>query len=294
MTRIVLYPYPRLDRSSAAWKGWSATLSDQSHPLEEVADNWDSNADLAFRVSVRVTPAALEAISLEVDEVRLVATVACRDTAYTATAEASLVSDGTGLGAEAVVRVLSRNVSESLELRSCLIGTRADSGSLARRILADGPESRVILNSSLDGFPTVAYSFDEQGQPAAPWRLVVEADDAEAPFAHSVRLELNQDNERTRALMRGNHDALTQSALIASITRVLIGTVARMTGDSADRRSFETITAKAPDSITAAAARAASQYLGMSLERAVLDYRMRPERFDYALAVGVGPLGGRR
>lgn len=294
MTRIALYPYPRFDRADVAWGGWAAALADHHQPLDQVADNWDANADLSLKISVHVSAEALARLSLSANGVKLVATVACRDTSYTATCEEPLRVEPTGLEAQALVRVRSRNVSERLDLRACLIASQPGEGQLARRILANGPDAQVALDSSLSGFPTVAYSFVARGLPSAPWRLVIDADDVEAPFAHSVRLELNEDNERVRALMAGKPDAFTDTALVASITRVLIGTVARMLDSSMEARSPETIAAEAPDSITAAAARASSQYLRLPLSSAIRDYRLRPERFEYALSSGVGLLEGGR
>lgn len=294
MSRVILYPYPRLDQKDVTWNEWTAQLDGRTIALEEIADAWDTDAKLTFGLQVSTSPEALRTAQADARLTRLVIAASCRDTAFTATSETGLISDGMTLTATAEVTVSGHDVSEALDLKAHLIAPLPDDAVwLNRRILADARPRRVALDSSLAGFPTVAFSFNSESVPDAPWRLVVSAEDAEAPFAHSVRLELNEDYALIRELLDGQISSLVQAELDSSISRVLIGTVARLMDSATDHRSPDDLAAEAPDSIAAAAERAAKQYLKKSLNAALKEYRLHPDRFEHALAGGTGLLNGR-
>ncbi|WP_432790469.1 hypothetical protein QYM46_01470 [Brevibacterium sp. K11IcPPYGO002] len=149
---------------------------------------------------------------------------------------------------------------------------------------------RLPLDTELDGFPTSSYSFDKEGMPAAPWRLVVSADELEAPFAHSIRLELNEDFAPVRKLISGNPDPHVVRELDAAIVRVLIATATRLSSTIADQKSVEEVAAEYPESVVAAAQRAAEHYLQMSLSAAVKSYRLTPEQHEYEVVAGTNLL----
>lgn len=294
MSRVVLYPYPRIHQNDITWNEWTAQLDGRTIDLEEIADAWDADADLTFGLHVSTSPEALETAQADKRLARLVVAASCRDTAFTATSEAGFISDGKVLTATAEITVPGHDVSEALDLKAHLIAPLPDGTSwLNRRIIADARPRRVALDSSLAGFPTVAFSFNAESVPDAPWRLVVIADDAQAPFAHSVRLELNEDYTLVQELLDGQISSLVQAELDSSISRVLIGTVSRLMDSTSGHWSPEDLAAEAPDSIAAAAQRASKQYLKKSLNAALKDYRLQPERFEHALAGGTGLLKGR-
>ncbi|MGL3148953.1 hypothetical protein ACSS7Z_01205 [Microbacterium sp. A82] len=178
--------------------------------------------------------------------------------------------------------ISGHNVSQIIDLRADVIGKDDNEAWLSRRILAQGPQLRVPLDSDLIGFPTSSSSFEARGLPAAGWRLRVTADSLEAPFVHSVHLELNVDYPAVRRLIANRPDSATDAELNASITRVLIATVSRLWGDGDAR--LEDIAAEHPDSITAAAQRAAEQRAALSISEAVKQFRLRPEALEYAIA----------
>ncbi|WP_350270230.1 hypothetical protein AAFP32_00910 [Brevibacterium sp. CBA3109] len=192
--------------------------------------------------------------------------------------------------AEAELRIDGNVVSQVLTVRTELIGEDNSQPWLRRRIVAEGPTLRVPLDAELDGFPTSSYSFDKEGMPEAPWRLVVSADELEAPFAHSVRLELNEDFAPVRKLIGGNPELYVVRELDATIVRVLIASAARLSSTDARDKTLEEVAAEYPDSIAAAAQRASEQYLQMSLSAAIKSYRLTPDKHDYEVAVGTNLL----
>lgn len=284
MSKIVLYPYPRLH--DVTWGEFRTSLEDKECQLTEVSDIWDANAQLTFSISVQTRMRDFLQAGADFSTARLVIDVHSRDNAITLTNEARFIKDLDTLSASVTISLPGQVVSEELELHAYIIGPAGDEPWLSRRILADGPQTRVALNSELAGFPTDAFSFANAGIPDAPWRLVITSDDAESTFAHSIRLELNEDYQLVRDLMDGKANQAVSVQLVASITRVLIGTVARMLEGSNDGRSAETVADEAPDSIAAAASRASQYYLGAPLNSAVHDYLLQPERFEYSLACG--------
>lgn len=293
MAKLILYPYQRLDAADLSWSPWTATISGNATSLDAIADAWDANAELAFRIAVAVSGSGFERCGVAPDNARLVVSASCKDTAYTTVEEATFARSGQELVAEAAVTVPGQVVSESVELHAHVISRGTGPRWLARRILSERATERIALDSAIVGFPTVAFSFEEHHLPAAPWRLVVDADDAESVFAHSIRLELNEDLGPVRRLMEGASDPHVNRELVASITRVLIGTVSRLLDGTSESRSAAQIAAEAPDSIAAAAARAAAQHLRKPLNDAVQEYRRQPERFEASLAAGTGLLGDR-
>lgn len=293
MSRLVLYPYPRLSASAVEWTAWSASIDGRAVEIDDIVEIWDADALLSLRVGVRVTKQAADEADVPAADMRLVASISCKDTALTVESEAGFAIDSDEVSAAVEVTVPGCGISEALEVRSRVIAPVPGVAWLSRRVLAECSPRRIPLNSELDGFPTVAFSFASEGLPDGPWRLIVIADDAEATFAHSVRLELNEDYALVRELMEGRTSAFVEAELEASIARVLIGTVSRLLSGSSDPRTPDVIAAEAPDSLAAAAARASRTYLHVSLSSAVAEHRQQPERFEYALAAGVGILRGR-
>ncbi|VEW10776.1 Uncharacterised protein [Brevibacterium casei] len=288
MTKQRLFPYARLSSSDLDWGKWALRLNRSQTSESTVSDDWDSNAELSIGISVLVRSSALS--SLAVRNPKLVLTVSCPSTAYSASIDAQLQLGQSSMTAEAELQVDGKVVSQVLTVRTQVIGEDKAHPWLRRRIIAEGPILRLPLDTELDGFPTSSYSFDREGMPAAPWRLVVTADELEAPFAHSIRLELNEDFAPVRKLIGGNPEAHVIRELDATIVRVLIATAARLSSTIADRRTLEEVAGEYPESIVAAAQRASEQYLQMSLPAAIKSYRLTPEKHDYEVVAGTNLL----
>lgn len=280
MTTRRLYPFPRLIPSDVVWLDLSTTLDGELVGIDDLADQWDVNSTISFEVSARINRSAVEAMGVTAPSLTL--TVTCADTAYCVSADALLTGSGEFVSSTARVNVAGDTVSQSMDVRADVIGRDDSAAWLRRRILAQGPQLRVPLESDLIGFPTSSSSFEARSLPAAGWRLRVTADSLEAPFVHSVHLELNVDYAAVRRLINNKPDMATDAELNASITRVLIATVSRLWGDGEAR--LEDIAAEHPDSIAAAAQRAAEQRAALSLSEAVKRYRLRPEELEYAIA----------
>lgn len=294
MSKVQLFPYPRLSSTTTKWSEWEVSVDSKRYPLEQVGDHWDANSALSIRIAVIIGLSDLASIQANLGAVQLIAAASCRDTAFTITRATPLVADATTASGSATISIPGHKISQLLELNAYLtspVDSIATSTSwLDRRIIADGPHIRMPLASELDGFPTVAYSFDKAGIPDAPWRIVVLADHLEAAFTHSVRLELNDDYPLVRDLMDGSASTPVTDELIASITRVLLSTVAKIRQNSTESRSLQELAAEEPDSIVAAAQRAAMQYLKLPIDKAVQELTLRPERLEHLIASGVGIL----
>lgn len=288
MTTRKLYPFPRLTPSDIVWLGWSATLDGEVIEIDDLADRWDAISKISFEITARINRPVIEAMGITAPV--LTVTAACADTAYSMSTDALITGSGELISTTAKVDVAGHAVSQMIDLRADVVGKDASASWLSRRILAQGPQRRVPLDSDLIGFPTSSSSFETRGLPAAPWRLRVTADSLEAPFVHSVNLELNVDYPSVRRLINSKPDAQTEAELNASITRVLIATVSRLWGEGEAR--LEHIAAEHPDSIVAAAQRAAEQRAALSVSEAVKRYRLRPEELEYAIASRQRILGG--
>lgn len=288
MTKQRLFPYPRLGASDLDWGAWTLRLNGSQTAESTISDDWDSNAELSLGISVRVRTSQLG--HLAVRNPKLVLTVNCSSTAYSASVDAQLQFGQSSMTAEAELQIDGKVVSQVLNVSTQVIGEDQTHPWLRRRIIAEGPILRLPLDTELDGFPTSSYSFDREGMPAAPWRLVVSADELEAPFAHSIRLELNEDFAPVRKLIGGNPDPHVVRELDATIVRVLISTAARLSSTISDQRTLEEVAAEYPESIVAAAQRASEQYLQMSLPAAIKSYRLTPEKHDYEVIAGTNLL----
>lgn len=288
MTKQRLFPYPRLAAGDLSWGIWNIRLNGAQASESEISDDWDSNAELSLGISVRASTDRLN--SLAVRNPKLVLTVNCPSTAYSVSRDAQLQLGKSSMTAETELRIDGNVVSQVLTVRTEIIGEDNSQPWLRRRIVAEGPTLRVPLDAALDGFPTSSYSFDKEGMPGAPWRLVVSADELEAPFTHSVRLELNEDFAPVRKLIGGNPEPYVVRELDATIVRVLIATAARLSSTDARDRTLEAVAAEYPDSIAAAAQRASEQYLQMSLSAAIKSYRLTPDKHDYEVAAGTNLL----
>lgn len=293
MSRTVLFPYPRLSAGEVRWSNWTITVDSHQTEVNEVSDKFDADSVVIIQISATLDLASLPDVGVERAHARLLLYVACRDTAFSVSAETHFVEDATTATASASVSLEGRAISQALDLAAHVIGPLdppCEHAWLSRRIIAVGPNARVPLDSDLTGFPTAASSFSESGIPDAPWRIVVTADDLATPFAHSVRLELNEDYPAIRDLMDGKGTSIVHDELNASIARVLISTVSALSSSSPLLGSLEHVSAEEPDSITAAAQRASKQFLNLNLSAAVKELRVRPERFEYLLANGTGIL----
>lgn len=293
MAKFVLYPYQRFQASEVTWNDWSASLDGRGVRIEEVADNWDPKTQLRFSMEASIRSEALDAIGG--GRPKLVLTAASHDCAETFSASADFITSGVSLTAGAEVVVPGHAIAQSLELNArILLPVNGPSGTAAlnRRIVSEVAPTRVSLDSTLEGFPTSAYSFDKHRLPEAPWRLAISAEDLESPFSHSVRLHLNEDYAVVRGLIDGSPKKYVEQELTATIARVLIGTAARLAADDSQGRSLDAIAAEFPDSFAAGAQVAANRYLRKSLDAAASDYRKSPERFEYSIYGGVGSLKG--
>lgn len=280
MSKRQFYPFPRLVPSEIAWQKWSVSVDGEPIGVDDLADHWDANSLISFAISARISQEAMGAMGIT--EPLLAVTAACADTAHSVSMDAPAEVSGEALTATVELDVAGRNISQVIDLRADVIGHDDSASWLSRRIIAEGPRLRVPLESDLIGFPTSSSSFDTRGLPPAPWRIHVAADSLDVPFMHSVRLELNEDYPTIRRLINGKPDPGTDAELSASITRVLIATVSRL-WDGGEGR-LEDIAAEYPDSITAAAQRAAEQRASSSISDAVNRYRLRPERLEYDIA----------
>lgn len=303
MSKIRLYPYPRLDPAAVMWSPWKVTLDGKPVAIEEVADQWDPKALITVGIAVEVSPNVLSDVGA--DEAYLVMEVACRDTAYTAPSRVKLLtpegspSRGAAQQGSVSVTVPGVSVSQALDLKAKVLAAyspdpeKAAPGWLAQRVIAEATASRILLNSELAGFPTSAYSFKQQNIPDTPWRIVVSTNEPEAPFAHAVRLELNEDFPAIGQLIAGKPDPLITSELHSSIIRVLVGAVSHLIMDSSlGVQAAEKIAVEHPESITAAVQRIASQHLHLSLTEAITLYRSLPQSLEARIANSTGLLKG--
>lgn len=284
MTKQLLYPFPRIRTQDLEWGEWAIRINGVQVSETSIADEWDANSELVLGVSVRVRTDSLSRLNVEDPVLTLTAT--CPSTAFVIYAEAEFGAESSTKSAGAEVRIAGADVSQIVMVRPEIVGDDKSESWLRRRILAEGPSLRLPLDTELDGFPTSSYSFERRGMPEAPWRVVVSADELEAPFAHSIRLELNEDYAPVRKLIEGKPEPHLARELDATIVRVLIGTAARLSSGSGGEQSPDGVAAEFPDSIAAAAQRAAEQYLHLSLAGAVKSYRLTPENHEYEVATG--------
>lgn len=280
MSRRRLYPFPRLASGELVWTDWSVRLDGEAVEVGDLADRWDANSAISFEISIRISKQPMSRLSIR--GAKLAAIVACSDTALSTFADADLVDEGESLVGSTIIEVSGAEIAQELDVRAEVVGLDESAAWLARRIVAEGPKLRVALDSELVGFPTTSSSFDKRGILPAPWRISVTAEALDAPFVHSIRLELNEDYPSVRRLISGRPDAATDAELNASITRVLVATISRLWSEGDPK--LEEIAAEHPDSIAAAAQRAAEQRVTLSLSEAVSRFRLRPEELEYAIA----------
>lgn len=293
MSKVVLSPYPRLKTTSVEWSSWTATIDGREISLDQIADQVDVQSILSFSTSVSVPVSELDLFDFLWSRTELVLTISSNATAFTVSKSKFLVRTEATCHATVSVTVPAKLIAENLVLRAQLVSCASNTPWLSRLIIADAPLERLPLHSEQVGFPTVSYSFEQEGLPDTPWRLVVDADEADASFMHSVRLELNEDFPLVCEYLDGKSVPLISSQVTALIVRVLVGTVARLSSDNGEGRSPDDIASVAPDSIAASAARATQLYLGRSLNWAVEKYKTRPEVFEMALAAGTNIAIGR-
>lgn len=284
MSKQRLYPFPRIAAKELDWGEWDLRINGNQASYSSISDAWDASSELVLGISVRVSPDSLS--SLDIQNPKLAITATCPSTAFAIYADAELRSESSSATATAEVRIAGSDVSQVLVIRPEVVGDDQSQPWLRRRILGEGPSLRIPLDTEMDGFPTSSYSFDQRGMPEAPWRLVVSADELEAPFAHSIRLELNEDFKPVRKLIAGNPEPHVVRELDAAIVRVLIATAARLSSGRAEGRSPDDVAAEFPDSIAAAAQRASEQYLHLSLAAAVKSLRLTPQKHEYDVATG--------
>ncbi len=293
MSRVVLYPFPRLTHGSVAWGQWSFTANGRQTTGQDLCDVWDSNSELSFAMTATVDSSSAQSLGIRSPE--LIITVSCQETAYSVSRRSRLVHDKNRMSASCSLTVLGEDIAQSVQLRAQIVSAApaeelAEAPWMSRRIVAELPVATIPLSSDLTGFPTSAQSFRESNSLEAPWRVSVNATELSDSFANSVRLYLNVDFPLVRELIAGKPRPHVEVALSTSITQVLLNSARKLHDESEDGKSPSAVAAEYPESLAAAAERAAEQYLRMSLSEAVAEMRLRPDTFEYRLSAGVGAL----
>lgn len=294
MSRTLLFPFPRLRSTAVAWSDWRLVVDGHEVSANEFADAWDANSSI--EISRAVTLQKEETHRLRGGTPMLLLSVSCAETAFTAVAEEPFVATPTSLAASSSISFSGRNVSQKLTLRSQVIQSLVGHEGPVwtdRRIIADATPHEVGLDSELSGFPTTARSFAAAHLPDAPWEIKVTATDLSDSFSNTVRLYLNEDYPAIRELMDGRPKAQVEAELSASIARVLLQTSRRLWDAAPEGNNPDAVADEYPDSVAAAAQRAAKTYLRTTLTEAVDHVARRPETVEYKIASAAGILRGR-
>lgn len=255
----------------------------------QVSELWDANATIRFSVQVSVSHDSTVALASSGDP-SLVLSCSCRETALSVSNRTPLQRHGEVWLAETSLTVAGADIAEELALDAAIVAPLAHEEWLVNRIVAEKPAERVPLSQDQQGFPVSVVSFEAERKISAPWQLMINATDLTDTFTHSVRLLLNEDYPQVRELLDGKPSRTVKALLDQSIARELIATAARLARDST--RPIDDVPSEFPDSMAAAAARAADQYLETSLSDACRIYDTQPERLDYRLMSGTQLLVG--
>lgn len=291
MPKVLLHRYPRLAPGAVRWFGWVAGVDSTVVEPQKVAELWDANSELRFKVQVSVDEAAIRE-HLDDAACDLIATVSCRETAVTASARSLLARVGDVWTAEAEVTLCGADLAEELSLDAVLVAPFDGVDWLTNRVIAERRQERVPLNQYQQGFPVSVISFSAEKLSAAPWQLVINAADPSDAFLQSIRLLLNEDYPQIRELLDGNPSRIVKDLLDLSIARGLIATLGRLARDAT--RPLDDVSAEFPESVAAAADRVARKYLYMSLSEACRVHDDQPERLEYLLMSEVRLLEGER
>lgn len=289
MARIVLHRYPRLEQQAVHWSGWFADVDGQLVETRQVSELWDANSTLRFGVQVSVSHDSTVGLDSST-EPSLVLSCSCRETALSISNSTELQRHGEVWLAETWLTVAGADIAEELVLDATVVAPLAQEEWLANRIVAEKPSERVLLSQDQQGFPVSVVSFKAEKKLSAPWHLTINATDPTDAFTHSVRLLLNEDYPQIRELVDGKPSRTIKALLDQSIARELIATATRLARDST--RPIDEVPSEFPESMAAAAAKVADQYLGMSLSDACRMYEAQPERLDYRLMSGTHLLEG--
>lgn len=293
MSRVILYPFPRLPDAALRWSEWVITANGARVNAQELCDLWDANSELDFAVKVSIRLKLIAPLKLRHPE--LVLTVSCSESAFSCSQSARLIQDRDLASASTSVTVRGVDIAQSVQLRAQIIDAPPEAELalrpwMSRLVLAELPAVTVPLVSDLTGFPTSAQSFRKSNLPQAPWRIAVNATELSDSFSNSVRLYLNVDYPVVQELIDGKPRPYVETELSAAITRVLLSAARKLHDEGALNRAPSAIATEYPESVAAAAERASEQYLRMSLNEAISEMSLRPDSFEYRLAVGLGSL----
>ncbi|AZQ77089.1 hypothetical protein EJ997_06860 [Flaviflexus ciconiae] len=288
--RINLYPFPRID-SDVSWSPTSFLVNDEPVEKDDIAERWDCNSQLSVLTSVQVPSSVIQAMQLS--EIKLVLSVSCPSTSETSVEVSYPTVVAQKYSFQAVVTVGGHQIARKLNIRAMLVAPEGIESWLSRRILAELNES-INLESWVDGFPTIAMSFEENHRPRAPWSINVEATSLEDPFVHAFRLELNTDNLLVSDLIAGKNVPRVGNALDASILRVLIDTFRRLFKDSGRRQCLDDIVIEYPESVAAAANQASKDFLSRPITETLSLAEHRPDELETLINASTNLLGEKR
>lgn len=303
MSTISIHPYPRLDSNAVTWGNWILRHNDKLSSEFDLDRDWDVLSQLKVEIAVEVK---LPAGTLDTSQLynqldaplgskpTMHVLVACPETLATFEKRVSLEHEADKLRASANVDIESSRVFGSLILRAWITLPVADpqGGSipwLENRIVAVAVQKRLrlTLGEMVPEFPTKAISFKEENHlyNNAPWYFEVECHDLRTPFSHdSFELVLNADNSDVLKMIEGKDPKNLLNQLKASLARVQLQTVLRLSEETSDQDSIDEIAQDYPSSITASAQRIAVDHLyRRSLADALNLLRDNPAEFEYLI-----------
>lgn len=291
MSTITLHPFPRVDKNQVAWKPWMVMLNDEQSDLMDIADDWDPNSSLTISAGVAISNLNRHDLRAPVESKPLLKlTAACQETATTFASEASLESFPGGRYIGSVdVDIDTRRIEGQLVVQAYVLLPVVDNSGqtvpwLMNRIIAESQQLKIGLSADNRGFPTSAVSFKDAGWYPAPWRFDLECTDLADTFNNSIRLYLNQDDKAIVDLIKGKNPSNIREQLVASIHRVLLLTVDRLSNTFGTDRTPDEIADEYPESIAAAARRSAVEHLNLEGLSEALDLiRENPEVLEYLI-----------
>lgn len=303
MTSLVLHRYPRLPESSIKWFQWSAEVDGNICALKDVSEHWDSNSRLTFHIDVSLEGRALETLG-DVASAEMVVAARCKATARNESARAELRRNGDRFVGRGMVTLDGSSIATRLDLEASIVMPMQGHLWLTDRIIAQARPQKVGLGQDQGGFPTSVVSFRAEGWAPAPWRFEVVPIDLDDPFQTSVRLFVNEDYPQAVQLLDGTAPRSTVQLLQMDIARQLVAATSRLVARSAEGVSqsglasttasplVDDLAAEHPESIVAAARKAAERYFHTSLRETCRLYREMPEQFEFKLMSGAGILKG--